>query len=133
MTDPMLINEMKRHVVIVALKADHGDLEIACFLRVARSFVHKIHKELGKENENVMSVSKHKKYSTHSDSMRTPEFIHKVKKTIDENQGQSMRSTAKSCMCLKRQSERVFMKRFDTNPLWWREVNLFLKNQKKTA
>ena len=33
----------KKHSVIVA---DHGDLEIARFLRVARSFVHKICKEL---------------------------------------------------------------------------------------
>ena len=36
MTDLMLTNEMKRYAVIEALKADHGDLEIARFLRVAR-------------------------------------------------------------------------------------------------
>ena len=46
MRDPMLTNEMKRHAVIVELKADLGGLEIACFLRVARSFVHKICKKL---------------------------------------------------------------------------------------
>ena len=84
MTDPVLTNEMKRHVVIGTLKADHGDLKVACFLRVARLFVHKIRKELEKENDNVMSVSKCKKHSTSSDSVRTPEFIHKVKQTIDE-------------------------------------------------
>ena len=50
MTDLMLTNEMKRHSEIVALKADHGDLEIAHFLKVTRSFVHKICKELEKEN-----------------------------------------------------------------------------------
>ena len=54
----MLTTEMKRHAVIVALKADYGDLEIARFLRVARSFVYKIRKEL--ETDNVMSVSKGK-------------------------------------------------------------------------
>ena len=59
----MLTNEMKKHTVIVALKADHGDSEIALFFRVARSFVHKIHKELEKENYCVMSVSKRKKTS----------------------------------------------------------------------
>ena len=32
MTDPMLTNEMERNAVIVALKADHGDLEITCIL-----------------------------------------------------------------------------------------------------
>ena len=31
---------MKRHAVIVALRADHGDLQIARFFGVARSFVH---------------------------------------------------------------------------------------------
>ena len=46
MTDPMLTNEMKRHYLIVALK---GDLEIARFLSVARSFVHKIRKEFPKK------------------------------------------------------------------------------------
>ena len=96
MTDPMLTNEMnERHVVIVALKADHGDSEIACFLRVARLFVHKIHKELEKENDNVMSLWKRKKHSLCSNSLRTPEFIHIVKQPIDENWSQSMRSIAK--------------------------------------
>ena len=75
---------MKRHAVIMALKPDHGDLEIACFIRVARLFVHQICKELEKENDNLMSVSKHKKHFPHSDSMRTPEFIHKVKQTTDK-------------------------------------------------
>ena len=58
MTNRMLTNGIKRDAVIMTLKADHGDLEIARFLRVARSFVHKIRKELEKENDNVMSASK---------------------------------------------------------------------------
>ena len=61
MTDPMLTNEMERYGVIVALKANNGDLEIACFLRVARLLVYQIRKELEKKNYNLMSVSKHKK------------------------------------------------------------------------
>ena len=36
--------------------ADHGDLEIELFFSVVRSFVHKIRKELEKENDKVMSV-----------------------------------------------------------------------------
>ena len=75
--------------------ADHGDLEIARFQRVARSFVNKKRKELEKENDGVMSASKRKKNFTRSDSMRTPDFIHKVKHTSDENRGQSMRSIVK--------------------------------------
>ena len=86
---------MKRHAVIVALKADHGDLEIVRFLRIARSFAHKIRKELEKENDNVKSVSKREKHFTLSDSMRTPKFIPKVKQTKEENRGQSMRSIVK--------------------------------------
>ena len=44
----MLTNEMKRHVVIVLLKADPGDLE--------RLFVYKIRKELEKENDNNVCI-----------------------------------------------------------------------------
>ena len=40
MTIFMLTNEMKWHAVIVALKADRGDLKIAHFLKVARLFIH---------------------------------------------------------------------------------------------
>ena len=32
----MLTNKMKQQAAIVALKADHGDLHIAHFLRIAR-------------------------------------------------------------------------------------------------
>ena len=65
MTDPMLTNEMKRHPVIVVSKADHGDLKIARFLSVARSFADKIRKEIEKENDNVMSGSKPQKKILH--------------------------------------------------------------------
>ena len=61
MTDPMLTNEMKRPAVIVALMSGHGDLEMTCFLKVARLFIHNKRKELEKENDNVMFVSMHKK------------------------------------------------------------------------
>ncbi|XP_036369808.1 zinc finger protein 22-like [Octopus sinensis] len=56
LTPPILTNEMKRHAVIVALIANHGDLEISRFLKVARSFVHKIRCELEKEDGNVSPV-----------------------------------------------------------------------------
>ena len=55
MTDPMRTNERKRYDVTVALKDDHGDLEIA---QDTRSFVHKIHKEFEKENDNVICIKK---------------------------------------------------------------------------
>ena len=40
MIAPVLINEMKWHAVIMVLNADHGDLQIPCFLRVSRVFAH---------------------------------------------------------------------------------------------
>ena len=108
MTDFMLANEMKRHAMIGALKADLGDLEIACFIRVARSFVPGIRIELKKkkkrkenENKNVISVTKGKKnHSTRSESRRTLEFINKVKQIIDENRGDSMKSMGKRVECV---------------------------------
>ena len=86
----MLTNEMKCYVVFVGLKVDQGDLEIECFLRFARSFVNKVPKMLEKENDN-QNVKK----STCFYSLRTPEFNQKVKQTVDENRGQSMRSISK--------------------------------------
>ena len=100
MTEPMPTNEMKRHVVIIALKADHRDLEIATFLRVTRLFIRKIRKELEKENDNPCLYQKRKRPSTRSDSPTTPKFIHKVKQTIDEYRGQSIGQLQKSQKCL---------------------------------
>ena len=128
MTDPMLTNEMKRHTVIVLLKADHGDLEIARFLRVARFFVHKIRKELEKENDYVMSVSKRKKHFTRSNSMRTPKFIHKVEQTIDENRGQSMRSIAKKLHV----SEKEYSGRHSIQIEHDEERSIYVWNKKQT-
>ena len=79
MSDTVLTNKMKRYTVTLKLKADHLDFEIARFLRVARSIVHKIRKEVENKMDNVMSVSKRKKkHPTCFNSMRTPKFIHKV-------------------------------------------------------
>ena len=80
-----------------------------------------------------MSVSKRLKHSKHFDSMRIPEFIHKVKQTIDENRGQSMRSIAKSCMCLKRQSEGVFMETFDTKTCVMKRGQFISENLKENC
>ena len=94
---------MKRHAVIVAFKADHGDLEFARFLRVARSFVHKIRKGLEKENDCVMSVSKRKKKKL--STMKTLEFIHKVKQAVDKNRCQSMKSISKTLHVSKKDNQ----------------------------
>ena len=109
----MLTNEMKMHALIVALKADHGDLEVVCFLRVARSFVHKIREELEKENDNVMSVSKRKKNIPHVPiQWEHPNLLIKLSRRSMKIDDQLQ----KSCMSLKRRPEGVFMRTFDTNP-----------------
>lgn len=46
MEDYNLTQEMKRHAVTVAICAKHTDLEISNFLNCARSFVHKVRREL---------------------------------------------------------------------------------------
>ncbi|KAM3171004.1 hypothetical protein ACTXT7_017476 [Hymenolepis weldensis] len=44
---------MKRHAVIVSIKAKHRNFEIARFLKVARSFLWKVRKELLNENNGA--------------------------------------------------------------------------------
>ena len=69
---------MKRHAEIVSIKAEHSDLEIARFLKVARSFVYKVRKELEEKNGDELVASKSKKHCQRSDSIRTPEFVKRV-------------------------------------------------------
>ena len=136
MIDLMLTSEMKKHAVIVSLKADHGYFEIAYFLRVAISFVHKIRKELEKENDNVTFVSKRKKktnFATFRFNENNVNLFIKLSRQLMKTEVNQWGQLPKSYMCLRRQSVGVFMKTFDKNPTWWREVKLFLKNQKKTA
>ena len=126
MSDSRRTNEMKWQILIVTLKADHGDLEIAS------SLVHQIRKELEKENDNIMSVSKHKKkHSTRSDSMRTPEFIHKVNQTIDENQGQTMRSITKRFPLLEKEIRRSVHKDIRYKSYVMKRGQFISENQKK--
>ena len=53
MEDNKRTQEMKRHVVIVAIHSKHSDLEISQFLNVARSFVYKVRRELEASDHNV--------------------------------------------------------------------------------
>lgn len=52
---------MKRHAVLVALAADHSDLDIATFLTLSRSFIFKLRKQLSDSDGGVASVAKRKK------------------------------------------------------------------------
>ena len=77
-----LTHEMKRHAVIVAIHANHSDLEISEFLNLARSFVHKVRRELEVSNGNVQSVAKRKTHKARSDTVRTSQFVQQVQGII---------------------------------------------------
>ena len=68
MENNKVTQEMKRHAVIVAIHAKHSDLEISQFFNVARSFVHKVRRELEASDGNVESVAKHRKHKPRSDT-----------------------------------------------------------------
>lgn len=92
----MLTQEMKRHAVIVAIHAEHSDVEIARFLKVARSFVNKVRKELEASGGDVLSVAKRKKHSQRSDIIRTQQFVQQVQEIIDTNPEMSIRAIARN-------------------------------------
>lgn len=51
-----LTHEMTRWAIIVALKTEHGILEIFRFLKVTRCFVCEVHEELETKYGNISSV-----------------------------------------------------------------------------
>ncbi|XP_036359440.1 uncharacterized protein LOC118763794 [Octopus sinensis] len=95
MADAQLTQERKKHAANVVIKVEYNDLEISRFLKVARSFVYKVCKELETEDGNVSPVSKHKKHSKCSEIIRTHEFIQQVQQTIDYIPRKLMRSVGK--------------------------------------
>ncbi|KAM3179340.1 hypothetical protein ACTXT7_000741 [Hymenolepis weldensis] len=66
--DNVITNEMKRHTVIVSVKVKHRNLEMARFLKVAKSFVCKVRKELLNESNRNESAAtgKRKEHCQHS-------------------------------------------------------------------
>ena len=95
MAENQITQNMKRHTVLVALKAERSDLEIARFLKVARSFVHKVRQDLQSDNGTVSKTAKRKENSTRFDKIRTDDFVKEIKQTVDANPRNSMRSLAK--------------------------------------
>jgi len=86
---------MKKHAVIFAIHANHSDLEISRFLKVAQSFVNKVRRELEASDGNMESVAKRKKHETRSDKVRTSRFVQKVQGIIDEDPSKSIRAISK--------------------------------------
>ncbi|KAM3177360.1 hypothetical protein ACTXT7_004680 [Hymenolepis weldensis] len=62
MADNTITSEMKRHAAIVSIKAKYRNLEVARFLKVSRSFVYKVRKDLMNENnEDELTATRKKK------------------------------------------------------------------------
>ncbi|KAM3174827.1 hypothetical protein ACTXT7_009740 [Hymenolepis weldensis] len=94
MADITITNEMKRHALIVFIKAKHRNLKLVGFLKFARSFVRKVRKELLNENNGgeLATTSKRKGHRQHSaHSLTAPEFVRRVHRMMDENHGKSKR------------------------------------------
>ena len=66
---------MKRHAVIIALKAEHSDTEITHFLKIAQPFVIKVQKKLEAADGDPTSVAKPKTHAQNSNTIRKHEFI----------------------------------------------------------
>ena len=95
MEDYKVTQEMKRHAVIVAICAKHTDLEISNFLNCARSFVHKVRRELEASAGDVETVAKRKRHEERSDTTRNTQFVQQVQEIVDENPSKSMRAIAR--------------------------------------
>ena len=94
MEDNKLTNKIKRHA-IVAIHANHSDLEISQFFKIARLFVHKVRRELEASDGNVGNVAKRKKHEARSDRVRTSHFVQQVQGIIHENPSKSIRAISR--------------------------------------
>ena len=92
MADNKLTQEMKRYAVIVAIMAEHSNLQIVQF---ANRCVLPLLQLFEDNNGQISSVTKRKKHQQCSDSIRTLEFIQQVQNIIEESPHKSMRSIAK--------------------------------------
>ena len=69
-------------------------MEIARFLKVARSIVDKVRAELEASKWNVSPVAKRKKHAGRLDRKMTPQFIQQVQNMIDDSPRTPMRALA---------------------------------------
>lgn len=90
-----LTHQMKRHAIIVALNLQHNDTEIAYFLKVARSFMTKVQKELEASGRDPVAVSKCKTHIKGLNTIRTNNFIWKIHKIIGKIPGKLIRTIEK--------------------------------------
>ena len=89
---------MKRHAVIVAIHANHSDLEISEFLKFARLFVHKVSRVRSiwwPCRKCCQKTHKRKKHKARSDRVRTSHFVQQVQGIIDEDPSKSIKAISR--------------------------------------
>ena len=77
MNDIKVTKQMKRHAVIVAIKAQHNHTEIARFFKVARSFVAKVRKHLQAVNRHPALAAEPKIHAKGFNAIKTQKFVQK--------------------------------------------------------
>ena len=90
--DYKVTQERERYAIIITACAEHTDLEISNFLNCTQSFIQKVCCKLRASDGEVGNIVKCKKNEEHLEIIRTPEFVQKVQKIIDEDPLVSMRA-----------------------------------------
>lgn len=81
--------------MIFASNEEHRDLEIACFLKVAQSYIVKVCKELEVIDMDSTAIVKCKMHAKGPNTIRTPKFICKMQRTINKNHRKLIDAIAK--------------------------------------
>ncbi|KAM3188208.1 hypothetical protein ACTXT7_000706 [Hymenolepis weldensis] len=107
MADTTITNEIKRHAVIVSIKAKPSNWKLQDFYKAPHLLFAKVRRELLNENngDGLAATNKRKQHCQHSaDSLIKPEFVRKVHGMIDESPGKSMCDILPNIFkCLKEQ------------------------------
>ncbi|KAM3171634.1 hypothetical protein ACTXT7_016230, partial [Hymenolepis weldensis] len=76
-SDTTITGDRKRHAVIVSIKVKHGSLEIARFLKVARSCICKVEMELlnERDGDELGTTRKRTGHYQRSDSLTHSEHL----------------------------------------------------------
>ncbi|VUZ41198.1 unnamed protein product [Hymenolepis diminuta] len=86
---------MRRQAIIVSVKAKHMNIEIAISLKVTRSIICKVRKELVNEKNGDETVDRMRRKKEHcqrsTDSFTTFEFVRRVLDMMNENPAKSVR------------------------------------------
>ena len=82
----------KRKSVLVAIHDKHDNFSIGKFLKVDKSWIWRMRKELEESEGDSEAIYERSTHKQQSDCVRTPEFA-KVQEMIDIDPGKSIRPT----------------------------------------